>query len=86
MTHFGFLIGTRLLARKASHSFAGLGVVWWAQLHGTVQIQLQRLSCEAEHVKTVANGGTFSVTAQLSSPIERKGNRVVVGTPANERR
>lgn len=78
---------TRLVsgAVKGAHGFAGLGVVWCTQLHGTVQIQLQRFRCEAKHLKAVANGGTFSVAAELSGVVVVKGNRVVVCAPGRTR-
>lgn len=47
-----------------------------------MQIQLQGLRCKAEHLEAVANGGAFSIAADLSGVVEEKGNRVVVGAPA----
>lgn len=74
---------TRLVrgAVKGAHGSAGVGVVWCTQLHGAVQVQLQRFRCEAKHLKAVANSGTFSVAAELSGVVEEKGNRVVVCAP-----
>lgn len=71
---------------KGAHGFAGLGVVGRAQLHGAVQVELQRLRREAEHLEAVANGRAFSVAAGLSGVIEEKGDRVVVGAPAESQR
>lgn len=66
---------------KGAHGFAGLGVVRCTQLHGAVQVQLQRPRCEAKHLEAVANSRTFAVAAGLSGVVEEKGNRVVVGAP-----
>lgn len=51
---------------KRAHRFAGLVVVWGAQLHGAVQVELVRFCCETKHVEAVANGGALSVTPKLS--------------------
>lgn len=72
--------------QSGAHESAGVGLVGCTQLHGAVQVQLQRLRSEAEHLKAVADGGTFPVSAELSGVVEEKGNRVVVCTAAEKER
>lgn len=68
----------QLFAVNRAHGFAGLGVIGGAQLHATVQIQLQRFCGEAKHIEAVADGGTFPV---VPGAVQGEGNRAVVRTP-----
>lgn len=78
--HISLLRLPSITAGRA-HRRAGLAVVWLTQLHSAVQIEVVRFGCEAKHVKAVANGGAFSVTARLSRAHVQKGDSLVVHTP-----
>lgn len=71
-------------AGRGAHGSAGVGLVGRTQLHGAVQVQLQGLCCEAEHLEAVAHRRTFPVAAELSGVVQEEGDRVVVRAPAGQ--